>query len=60
MEPQKINLQLISDLHDAMVCLQRAQTALRHDVSQVCSAVQRELTAAAICLSRALTLAGEP
>ena len=58
MEP--INLPLASHLHDALVCLQRAEAALRHDMSPARSAVQRELTAASVCLSRALTLVGEP
>jgi hypothetical protein len=49
---------LASELHDALVCLQRAQDALRNFVGPHRDAVVRETVAAQMSLSRALTLVG--
>ena len=54
----RINLEAASEVHDALVCLQRAADALRHFVGPHRDAVIREVVAAQMSLSRALTLAG--
>lgn len=53
------NLAMASELHDSLVCLQRAHDALRHFVGPHRDAVVREIVAAQMSLSRALTLVGE-
>ena len=53
-----LRMALASELHDALVCLQRAQDQLRHFVGPHRDAVVRELVAGQMSLSRALTLVG--
>ena len=53
------DLALASELHDALVCLQRATDQLRHFVGPHRDAVVREIVAGQMSLSRALTLVGE-
>jgi len=55
---QSLRMALASELHDALVCLRRAQDAQRHLTGPHRDAVVRELVAAEMSLSRALTLVG--
>jgi hypothetical protein len=54
----RINLEAASEIHDALVCLQRAADALRHFVGPHRDAVVREVVAAQMSLSRGLMLIG--
>ena len=53
-----LRLAMASELHDALVCIQRAQDAARHFVGPHRDAIHRETVAAQMSLSRALTLVG--
>jgi capsule polysaccharide export protein KpsE/RkpR len=53
-----LRIALSSELHDSLICVQRAQDQLRHFVGPHRDAVVRELVAAQNSLSRALTLVG--
>ena len=54
-----INLALASHLHDALVCIKRAQEEAHHFVGPERTALVRELLSAEMSLSRALMLVGE-
>ena len=55
---EPLNLAVASHVHDAINCLRKAETALRRDIQPHREAVQRELVAAEVCLSRVLSLVG--
>ena len=58
METAALNIALASLAHDALVCIERAQAAIRADLTPNREAIQHELASAATSLGRVLALAG--
>lgn len=53
-----LSIPIASHVHDAMLCIQRAEAALRSERQPAREAIQHELVSAATSLGRVLALVG--